>query len=243
MNGLVGYGSSDEEEGESSNVVLQSQSTAVETNAIYPVDAQKLEPNGGHVDTQLTTAPVQGPTTGPNRTASDEYELEGYEDDHNSSAVAVPEQDMLRHLTQPSHPVTSFPPEPEGQADAQVTAKIKNFLELKKKGIHFNENLADKNSFNNPNLFATLLDRLGVPPEAQYSSSLPSEVFCVDMFPSWAYKEELLRSQQQIDAQNSASKKSQSTAGRRTIQFTTSSIDSQPLENDVSETQIKRKRP
>lgn len=245
MSGLVGYGSSDEEEEEDddapANSVSQSQNTNA-TDAEALADVHEAEQNGAHINNDSLTAPMQGPTAGPNRPSHGEYELDGYEDNHDTPTTFISEQDMLRQLTQPSHPVSSFPPDSEGQAETQVTEKFKNFLNLKKTGIHFNENLTDKSSFKNPNLFASLLERIGIPPEAQYSSSLPSAVFSLDNFPPWAYREELLRSQQELDAQLDANKKAQSLAGKRTIQFSTASDTTSTHGGAISETQPKRKK-
>ena len=133
------------------------------------------------------------------------------------------EQDLVRFLTQASHPMIELPPSPPGSPNLQVEAKFKRFLELKSKGLHFNEDLANKATFRNPALLSTLMDRAGMDAAAQYATSLPTSVWDPRSLPSFAYKEELLRSQQAIRDQEGARKKQASAAGKRTIEFASAS--------------------
>lgn len=247
MHGLVGYGSSSEEEDE------VSLATKLEEDASsnHITHATKHLNNGDedvvdlHQDQgQEATVTTQGPMVGPSMPMDTLSTLEEYEeDDMLTDLPPMSEGDLLRHLTQPSHPISSLPPEPDLQADPAVTAKFKRFLELKKKGIHFNEDLANKSSFKNPSLFASLLERTGLPPEAQYASSLPSDVFSLDLFPPWAHKDALLKSQQAIDAQDQTTKKAQSAAGKRTVQFTSARQVTAESRESTPGVQGKRKRP
>lgn len=222
MNGLVGYGSSSEDEdGDLPPTVASPKAPPPRFNSDTPATVngtsrhEQNEPTSENVQVPLETS--QGPMVGPampTGLTTLEYEEEDYEE-----APSMSERDMLRYLTQPSRPMTSLPPEPSEMADPVVTAKFKRFLELKSKGVHFNEDLANKTSFQNPSLFSSLLERAGVSSQAQYSSTLPPDVFSIDSFPDWAYKESLLKSQQKISAEVEVAKKAQSTKGKRTIEF------------------------
>ena len=230
MKGLVGYGSSDEDEDESK---------PSETSTSAEEDAQ-TETKHEHQQINATRSEAvngqQRPVVGPSRPSA----VESYEETPPEELPPMPEADLLRHLTQPSHPVTSLPPAPESSADPVVTAKFRKFLELKSKGVHFNQDLAAKTSFKNPGLFASLLERASLSSQAQYSSTLPREVFNPDDMPAWAFKEELAKRQQQAHAQAEAIKRVQAAAGKRTIEFT-SGINSTQSSPGISHN--KRKQP
>lgn len=221
MSALVGYGSSSEDDDDDETRVSQPRNLAGDVgDSLTNGNASKVSRAHGS-NGELETS-SQGPMVGPNRPIL-QSASEQYEDGDNDAQQDIPpmsQTDMLRYLTQPSHPMTSLPPEPSSEADTAVSAKFRRFLELKSKGIHFNEDLASKSSFKNPSLFSSLLDRASLPPEAQYASTLPSDVFNLGMLPPWAYKEELLKSQQASNAELETAKKAKSAAGKRKIEFT-----------------------
>lgn len=243
MNGLVGYGSSDEEEDDALSIATaHPASTQALENGSAAVNGTSTKEQSPDVPDVIVppSEPRQGPMVGPSKptgaTSAD------YEDGDLDDSVSMPEHDMLRYLTQPSHPMTSLPPEPTDDADPIVTARFKRFLELKSKGVHFNKDLAGKTSFKNPNLFASLLERADLSSQAQYSSALPSDLFNLESFPDWAYKENLLKSQQKINAELEAIKKSQSAAGKRTIDFAPASRGSTGSRDSTPGGATKRKR-
>jgi len=217
MNSLVGYGSSDEEDEVHAPASTKTPQSADlrymngSSNGICSSGA-----NVAH-SPQIAEEAMVGPSMPSNAsaTATDAYEEEAEQD-----LPYMSEKDQLRYLTQPSHPMTSLPPAPTSEADPAVTTKFKRFLELKTKGVHFNEDLAGKSSFRNPSLFASLLERSSLSAESQYASTLPSDVFSIGMLPPWAYKEHLLKNQQALTAELEATRKAQSAAGKRTIEFT-----------------------
>jgi len=216
MNGLVSYGSSDDEDEAPVAAAAQQSHSSPPTGRVETVSSdQQGMPNA----TSASVNAMVGPSM-PNDASA--MVQDAYEEDAKQEIPPMSEEDLLRYLTQPSHPVASFPPEATSEADPAVTARFKRFLELKRKGVHFNEDLAGKSSFKNPTLFASLLERSNLPSQSQYASSVPSLVFCMDLFPPWAYKEELLRSQQALGAELEAFKKAQSTAGKRRIEFMSS---------------------
>jgi hypothetical protein len=79
-----------------------------------------------------------------------------------------------------------------------TNAKFKQFLELKKQGVHFNEKLAKSSALKNPSLMQKLLDFSDIDEAGQYATTLPKDLWNPDGFPESAYKEELAKSQQRI---------------------------------------------
>lgn len=227
---LVTYDSSDEDsEGPPAKVNDASADRNGDESSHIPATSPSLvNPKSVHEESK----PILGPSIPSD---ADQSNL-NYEEDLDVLLPDLPEQDLLRYLTQPTY-TAQIPPEPTGSADPAVTAKFKRFLQLKSKGIHFNEDLASKSSFKNPSLFANLLERTGLSAEAQYASTLPKTVFDPDSLPSWAFKEELLRSHQAYAAELNAIKKVQSSNGKRVIEFTLGNRGS------TSGVQQKRKRP
>ncbi|KAK2872028.1 hypothetical protein FQN49_002622 [Arthroderma sp. PD_2] len=105
---------------------------------------------------------------------------------------------LRRDMTLPPFPNLDIPPSPPGSPNPEMNKKFEHFLALKKEGIHFNEKLASSSSLKNPNLLQSLMKHAGLDEQAQYSTSLPTELWDVSTLPSWAYKDELSRSQQSI---------------------------------------------
>jgi hypothetical protein len=98
----------------------------------------------------------------------------------------------------PPNPNFDIPPSPPGSPPAGPTKKFAHFLELKKKGIHFNERLERTTALKNPSLFHTLKTRAGISDEDQYATTLEEDLAVPRTYPPWAYADELYRSQQKI---------------------------------------------
>ncbi|KEF53677.1 uncharacterized protein A1O9_10077 [Exophiala aquamarina CBS 119918] len=251
MSTLVGYNSSSDEEQEEtipkptsittasdqgirSNISIQhSNGHACGNESYEAAEGNNIQRNPG-IDT--------GPMVGPAMPTATETQLE--EISPMDQFDSVSERDTIRYLTQPSHPMTSIPPSPPGSPDPALNAKFKRFLELKVKGVHFNDDLGKKPTFRNPSLLATLMDRAGLDNEDQYRTSIPLAIWDPLDFPAHAFKEELLRSQQTLRDQQQAAKKSQSAAGKRTIEFTSgrTSTSGQNSRDSTPGISSKRKR-
>lgn len=217
MDSLVSYeSSSDGEEGEKPLPAPSvSEMPALNGDSLRHENAPIVRTADGHDD---DSKPMIGPSMS--------HALPEQEDGDGHSPQLpddLSEQDLVRFLTQASHPMTELPPSPPGSPNPQVEAKFKRFLELKSKGVHFNDDLAKKTTFKNPALLSTLMDRAGIGPGAQYATSLPASIWDPQSLPSFAYKEELLKGQQAIRDQEGARKKQASAAGKRTIEFASAS--------------------
>ena len=104
----------------------------------------------------------------------------------------------IRDLTLPTVPNLDIPPSPPGSPPPGLDKKFEHFLELKRRGVHFNEKLARSSALKNPNLLGKLMGFAGVEEDEQYSSTLPKDVWDPSGFPAWAFKEELAKSQQEV---------------------------------------------
>ncbi|KAJ9606231.1 hypothetical protein H2200_009192 [Cladophialophora chaetospira] len=238
--GLGGYESSDEDDGQSREV-----SSAVRVEPT-PNGTTRLD------QTSSVTAPAvrgarrlneEGPMVGPTMPERMDDDL-GVEEQAQSPQPQqhMSERETIHYLTQASHPMTSIPPSPPGSPDPTLNAKFKRFLELKAKGLHFDEDLANKSSFRNPGLLATMMTRAGIEGDDQYKTSLPLDVFDPTGFPPSAYKEELLRSQQSLKEREQAARKSLSATGKRSIEFTSGGTSGASSRDSTPGVPNKRKR-
>ncbi|KAF8609121.1 HCNGP-domain-containing protein [Ceratobasidium sp. AG-I] len=99
---------------------------------------------------------------------------------------------QIRTLLQPpSIPgVENFgiPPPSEDTVDSELAAKVAKFLALKKQGTHFNDILMRNKSFNNPHIYAKLVDFVDVD---ETGTNFPKNMWDPhDVQPEW-YAEEL----------------------------------------------------
>jgi hypothetical protein len=118
---------------------------------------------------------------------------------------------MIHDLTLPPIPNLDIPPSPTGSPDPTATRKLSHFLSLKSQGVHFNEKLSTSSSLKNPSLLIKLRQHAGIDDHEQYAASIPADVWDYSSLPDWAYKEELLKSQQatrlQIESKKVAGKR------------------------------------
>lgn len=243
MSALVTYESSSDEY-DVTKAAPKPALTAKAPQTLTNVATGKSLSEHGDVDTLqnvVSEAAAIGPLLGPVApTNADMIDA----DSPAETSEDMSERDTIRHLTQASVPMTSMPPSPPGSPDPAANARFARFLELKVKGVHFNEDLASKTSFLNPGLLATMMARTGIDEEDQYNTSLPLDLWNPRGFPEWAYKEGLLESQQKIRDRDDAEKKALSAAGRRTIDFAASGGNSgDSSRKSTPSYQKKRRRP
>jgi len=108
-------------------------------------------------------------------------------------------REVIQNLTLPSIPNLDIPPSPPGSPPPGVDGKIAHFLRLKTQGVHFNEKLASSSALKNPSLLGKLMASAGLDEEQQYATSLRTELWDPACFPEWAYKEGLLKAQQEAE--------------------------------------------
>lgn len=158
--------------------------TTVEAKSALPEVPTNVEPAG----------PVLGPSHPQPRPA---HSINESTPDRQSSPFST-SLALIHDLTLPPVPNLDIPPSPPGSPDPMANAKFAHFLSLKKQGTHFNEKLAGSSSLKNPSLLQKMMNHSGIVEQAQYSTSLPLDLWDMSSLPTWGYKEELLKTQQEI---------------------------------------------
>jgi hypothetical protein len=248
--GLVSYASSDEEDEPSHKNVPAQPPLNVAAKGPSPAPAgndatNKINPATSRSNEEIAGSTVEDSSMIGPAMPKQLHDTDDFTQDQGSpgSPQQISEREAIHFLTQATYPMTSIPPSPPGSPNAALNTKFKRFLELKSKGVHFNEDLASKSAFQNPGLLASMMTRAGLEGDDQYKTSVPLEVFDPTGFPPSAYKEELLRSQQSLKEQEQAMKKSLSATGKRAIEFTSGEMSAASSRESTPGMPTKRKRP
>jgi hypothetical protein len=155
------------------------------------------------------SGPAKGPTVTPPPTE------DGPSDDAPGSPYATTRA-VIQNLTLPTVPNFDIPPSPPGSPPQRATKKFAQFLELKKKGQHFNQRLEGSSVLRDPGHLRKLMDYAGINEGDSYASTLSEDVAVPALFPDWAYVEELRASQRRIAKEKEQGK---STAPREAVAF------------------------
>jgi hypothetical protein len=99
---------------------------------------------------------------------------------------------VIRNLTMPPIPNFDIPPSPPGSPRPGPTARFAQFLELKKRGVHFNERIEKTSALRNPSHLQKLMEFAGISEVDQYATTLPQDLAIPTKFPKWAYADELV---------------------------------------------------
>ncbi|SMR55447.1 unnamed protein product [Zymoseptoria tritici ST99CH_1A5] len=196
---LIDYGSSDDED----DIQPEKPSKIAKIEATAPPaeegTSEPQRPQPSVQDEKPVSLDTSGPAPGPSIPTQDtSAEFEG---DTTPSSPYTYERNRLRELTMPTMPnfdiPDSPPPPPVNSEEAAVlaatTKKIERFLELKKKGVHFNERLQNSTSLRNPSLLPKLMQFADITREDSYRSSLPEGLGISVTWPEECYVEGLLR--------------------------------------------------
>ncbi|KAJ4344245.1 hypothetical protein N0V95_006232 [Ascochyta clinopodiicola] len=200
----VNYESSDEEEelpATTAKVRLAHvpRRTSIATNielANIPVAAVSVHKAAPEKVTSPPSAPVDGPAQGP--IASAPPADNDAADDVPPGSPYTSNRAVIQNLTLPTVPNFDIPASPPGSPPQQATKKFAQFLELKKKGQHFNQRLESSSVLRDPGHSQKLMDFAGISEEEQHASILPEGLAVPVVFPPWAYVEELRASQKRI---------------------------------------------
>lgn len=204
----VNYESSDEEEELPATTVKVSLAqvplrTSIATNielanvsvAATPT-TEDLSPSAPRKATPPPSAPVNGPAQGPSVSPPP-----ADDDATNNVTPGSPytsRRAIIQNLTLPTVPNFDIPPSPPGSPPQRATNKFAQFLELKKKGQHFNQRLENSSVLRDPGHSQKLMDFAGINEEEQHASTLSEGLAVPAVFPPWAYVEELRASQKRI---------------------------------------------
>ncbi|KAI0103158.1 HCNGP-like protein-domain-containing protein [Nemania sp. FL0031] len=212
MAGLVTYESSDEEEEvkpqpapeplRKIEAVTADADSTLSTTTVKPKSPQQ---KAGADEGSTVYGPQIGPSLGPS--------FPPLEEDPASADLSLPSRPgspytatraLLRDLTLPAVPDMDIPPSPPGSPSASTTRKFETFLELKKKGTHFNARMAETASMKNPALADKLLAFAELDHRDQYRTTFAEKAAAdfncgnPDVFPRFVYKEQLRQSQSEI---------------------------------------------
>ncbi|ORY11207.1 HCNGP-like protein-domain-containing protein [Clohesyomyces aquaticus] len=155
------------------------------------------------------SSPSQGPTIPASSGENDTGENAAVPQSPYSSYRSV-----VQSLTLPAVPSFDIPPSPPGSPRLAPTKKFATFLDMKKKGQHFNKRMESSSALQNPAHFQRLMGFAGLKEEDQYATTLPAGIAVPTTFPKSAYVEQLLASQKEITKEKEISK-----AQRETIDF------------------------
>ncbi|KAH9888217.1 HCNGP-like protein-domain-containing protein [Xylariomycetidae sp. FL2044] len=215
MAGLVSYESSDEEEQEVQPVAAatkplkQTKEGDEDTNTKpIPTAATKpvAVPANKDVKEPAIIGPQRGPAPGPSFPPLEE-DNSTLEEPADATTPSQPPgspytstRATLRDLTLPTVPNMDIPPSPPGSPPPATSRKFEQFLELKKKGVHFNAKLAQSSSLRNPALMDKLLGFVDIDQQRdQYRTTLGADLWDpAGAFPRFAFKEQLRQSQSEV---------------------------------------------
>ncbi|TIA33542.1 hypothetical protein D6C78_07477 [Aureobasidium pullulans] len=142
--------------------------------------------------------PMAGPAAGPSMPEAGPSAMPSEEDDGSvPPSPYTASRLMLRNLTMPPVPNFQIPPSPPGSPPPDTTTKFARFLDLKKKGTHFNERLYHSSALRNPGLLPKLMDFAGISQEDQYATPW-SQGAIATKFPDWAYGDKLVAAHEKI---------------------------------------------
>ncbi|RYP81320.1 hypothetical protein DL769_002049 [Monosporascus sp. CRB-8-3] len=222
MGGLVAYESSDEEDGTPEVPVTETKPQEPTQEAKANTDGKPRTSANDTEEAVISQAPVElqeqqkqqeqqqqpiiGPQMGPEAEEGPSYpplEEDPTLEEEAAVGPAIPpgspysaERATLRNLTLPPVPDTEIPPSPPGSPPPGTNRKFAQFLELKKKGVHFNSKLAGSPALQNPALADKLLAFVDAGSrEAQYATVLAPDLWDPAAFPRCAFKEQLRAAQ------------------------------------------------
>ena len=131
------------------------------------------------------------------------------------------ERAIIHDLTLPSVPNLDIPPSPPGSPTPSTNKKFEQFLELKKKGIHFNSKLESSAALRNPSLTDKLMGFVEIDEREQYQTTLPADLWDPNGFPEWAFRDRLRKSRDKVVKEKEADKASGNRSGIDFVASTT----------------------
>ncbi|CAI6341754.1 unnamed protein product [Periconia digitata] len=184
----VGHVNAPHEDAIATNIKLPKSTPA--TNAPVTTNPSAPETNTSLPDS--IDGPSQGPSIPQDQDQDDTVEDAPPGSPYTSSRLTI------QNLTLPVIPNWNIPPSPPGSPPQKATKKFTQFLELKKKGQHFNSRLETSSVLRDPNHLQKLNSFAGIEESDQYNSVLPDEVGVPAIWPVWAYGDELNATQKKM---------------------------------------------
>lgn len=142
--------------------------------------------------------PINGPSQGPSVPLESDHNDPDTTDDVPPGSPYTSNRLTIQNLTLPTVPNWDIPPSPPGSPPQKATKKFTQFLDLKKKGQHFNSRLETSSVLRDPNHLQKLNSFAGINDSDQYSSVLPDTTGVPSIWPVWAYGDELNATQKRM---------------------------------------------
>jgi hypothetical protein len=130
---------------------------------------------------------------------------------------------LLHNLTLPSVPDLDIPPSPPGSPPPATNKKFEQFLDLKKKGVHFNTKLENSTALRNPSLMDKLMGFVDIDERGQYETTLPADLWNPGGFPESAFRVKLRESHDILAKEREAERAG---GGRTGVDFVSSTTSS-----------------
>ncbi|RDA96078.1 hypothetical protein CP533_5864 [Ophiocordyceps camponoti-saundersi (nom. inval.)] len=105
---------------------------------------------------------------------------------------------LIHHLTLPAVPDLDIPPSPPGSPPTRTSKSFEQFLQLKKKGIHFNAKLEQSTSLRNPSVMDKLMEFAELEGLRQYETTLSPDLWNPAAFPEAAFFDRLRKTRERI---------------------------------------------
>ncbi|KAG6023597.1 hypothetical protein E4U41_001975 [Claviceps citrina] len=155
-----------------------------------------------------TAAPLAEPLAEPPPSDEAEAEAEAEAEDTTATANANTNANpppsspysstraLIHDLTLPSVPNLAIPPSPPRSSPPPpaTNTKFRQFLDLKRRGTHFNARLQSSVALRNPSLTDKLLSFADLAGPAQYETTLPADLYDPTSFPGHAHRDGLRKS-------------------------------------------------
>ncbi|GAM83425.1 hypothetical protein ANO11243_014130 [Dothideomycetidae sp. 11243] len=169
--GLGGYDSDSDEENDVTADPGTLKAEAVE-------DDHQAGPTKDSEDTAMTDHAAATAALGPSLPMDDREDqipgLDMPEVDPFLSPFSQTRQ-RVRMLTMPPVPNFDIPPSPpplDPSAAAVMNKKVRHFLDLKQRGVHFNQRLLNSNALKNPGMSGRLMEYAGIEGVVQYDHAM-----------------------------------------------------------------------
>ncbi|KAJ1674431.1 hypothetical protein EV182_003288, partial [Spiromyces aspiralis] len=112
--------------------------------------------------------------------------------------------ELLEPRSIPAVPNWGIPDEPPGECDSDVQAKFEMWHARRAEGAFFNDQLLKNKQFRNPNIYAKLVEHLGL---EETGSNFDPAVFDPAGFPKGLYIDELIKEQHRLAERREAAQK------------------------------------
>ncbi|KAI9171561.1 hypothetical protein HJFPF1_01047 [Paramyrothecium foliicola] len=235
MGGLVGYASSDDEDEVAVKPDTQAPAQAALSAAAVRIEedakAEQLEQKSKEAPATVLSQPgidkvekepVVGPLPqnavplGPSLPSMDDVAMVSEDGLQAPSSPYSSNRALIQNLTLPTVPNLDIPPSPPGSPPASTTKRFEQFLDLKRKGTHFNSKLENSTALANPSLMDKLMGFVGIEGRHQYQTTLPPDLWNADALPDWAFADKLRKSHDKVVKEREAK---QASGGRSSIDF------------------------